>query len=117
LSELDERQLANLLVLHFGARRIYDHEICGRCHAIQGDPLPPLRWETDVTAEIGLASTRTGGSTEYLCPRCWWVHSAQLGGGRRVSDVDVAKREEATPIAQVRDMAPSRCCSAWRCKR
>jgi hypothetical protein len=72
VDELDERQLANLLVLHFGARRIHDHEICGRCQAIEGDPLPPLRWETDVTAEIGPASARPGGRYEYLCPRCWW---------------------------------------------
>jgi hypothetical protein len=71
MAELDESQLANLIVLHFGARRIHDHERCGRCQLIEGDRLPPLRWDTDATAEIGPASERSGGKCAYLCERCW----------------------------------------------
>jgi hypothetical protein len=85
LSELDERQLANLLVLDLRARRIYAHEICGRCQAIEGDPLPPLRWETDVTLEIGPASARTGGTYDYLCPGCWWGIGPNVVRARHVS--------------------------------
>jgi hypothetical protein len=72
MPELDDFQLANLLVLHFDARYVWEHQICGRCQAIVGDLIPPLRWGGGPAVEIGRALVASEGRYRYLCQRCWW---------------------------------------------